>query len=177
MQRPRRFSQEERTNKSEGNLLAAHKLLTYGGEVHRFLDDLPVAGDRFQVDGCEKRPCILMPLQLSKEYPDSTNTHKYTHNHSHTHTSPEFHLWEEKPSLSFHWDSYFLIFLPTMIYMFMLTVDHIYVAFNNEPPENYQLALSSSFLQGLEASSARGVYNQFNLIRNFVCACFCFSCL
>lgn len=50
-------------------ILAAHKLLTYGGEVHRFLDDLPVAGDRFQVDRCEKRPCILMPLQLSKENP------------------------------------------------------------------------------------------------------------
>lgn len=80
VQRPRRLSLEERTNRSEGNLLAAHKLLTYGGEVHRFLDDLPVAGDRFQVDGCEKRPCILMPLQLSKENPDgSTNTHTYTH--------------------------------------------------------------------------------------------------
>lgn len=33
------------TNRGDGNSLAAHKLLTYGGEVHRFLDDLLVAGD------------------------------------------------------------------------------------------------------------------------------------
>lgn len=68
------------TKRSDGDLLAAHKLLTYGGEVHRFLDDLPVARDRFLVDGCEKRPCILMPLQLSKEYPvEHTNTQIHTH--------------------------------------------------------------------------------------------------
>lgn len=53
---------------TSGNLLAAHKLLAYGGEVHGLLDDFSVAGDRFQVDGCEERPCILMPLQLSKKY-------------------------------------------------------------------------------------------------------------
>lgn len=52
-----------------GNLLAAHKLLTYGGEVHWFFDDLPVSRDRFQVDRGEKRPCILMAFQLSEQDP------------------------------------------------------------------------------------------------------------
>lgn len=60
---------EKKRDRSDGNLLAAHKLLTYGGEVHWFLDDLPVSRDRFQVDRGEKRPCILMAFQLSEQNP------------------------------------------------------------------------------------------------------------
>lgn len=75
---PLKDFRRERTNTSDGNLLAAHKLLTYGGEVHRFLDDLPVSRDRFQVDGCEKRPCILMAFQLSKQHPvECKNTQRH----------------------------------------------------------------------------------------------------
>ena len=101
------------------NSLAAHKLLTYGGEVHWLLDDLPVARDWLQVDGWEERPCILMPLQLSKEYPDEhththTHTHtQHTHTHTHTHTHnththtqrQEFYLQEKKPLNITQWEA------------------------------------------------------------------------
>lgn len=63
------YRRKEKTQGSDGNLLAAHKLLTYGGKVHWFLDDLPVSRDRFQVDRGEKRPCILMAFQLSEQHP------------------------------------------------------------------------------------------------------------
>lgn len=57
------------TNRTAGDSLAADELLSYGGEVHRFLDDLLVARDRFQVDGSEKWPRVLMSLQLRKQNP------------------------------------------------------------------------------------------------------------
>lgn len=83
VQRPRRCSTNKKKEQTgDGNSLAAHKLLTYGGEVHRFLDDLLVARDWFQVDGCEERPCILMPLKLSKEYPEEHTSTDKTHTHT-----------------------------------------------------------------------------------------------
>lgn len=53
--------------RQDKNSLAADKLLSYGGEVHGFLDDLLVTRDRFQVDRCEKRPRILMTLKLGQK--------------------------------------------------------------------------------------------------------------
>ena len=43
-------------------LLAADKLLPDSGEVHGLLDDLPVAWHRLEVDRCEERPGVLVPL-------------------------------------------------------------------------------------------------------------------
>lgn len=57
----------------KNNILVVGELFSDGGEVHGFLDDLPVSRYGFVVDWCKEGPGILMGLQLSQQHSGGNN--------------------------------------------------------------------------------------------------------
>lgn len=58
-------------------LLAVGEFVSDCGEVHGFPDHLTISRDRFGIDGSQKRPGVLMALQLGQENSDEQKERRF----------------------------------------------------------------------------------------------------